>query len=561
MGYKSIEQDIKNPDVTVFQTLYDASQRYCDMPALKFMGKSISYNELVIMTENTAKALIAAGVKPGDVVTFMLPNCPQAVAVYYAINRIGAVANMIHTLSAPVNIAFFINKADSRFIVALDSLYPKIKSACEKINDKITVIYTSVCDEIPLVFKAVYKLKTTGKSPAKITDENAFALKKLIRDGKSVTLPPISYKKNRPSTILYSGGSTGRPKGILLSDYNLNSLAIQVANAVGVKISGKKFLSAIPLFHGFGLGVGIHTFMCSGAQCILVPQFNPDSYIKTMVKEKAELMTIIPSILESFLHTDAFDGKDLSFLKGIFCGADTLTADLENRFNRFLEEHNCNETVRVGYGQSEIIAACLLNPIENVKPGSIGLPLGETKVRIVKPGTFEDVGITESGELLINGPAVMLGYLNEPEETANALKTDTDGQVWLFTGDMCKTDGDGYVYFVQRIKRMIITFGYNVYVVQVEAVINACHAVKASCVVGVKDKLLGETVAACVVADEKTDTVSLHGEIIKVCRERLEEYAVPTNIKFIDRLPITNMGKIDFMNIQKLFEKGKREND
>lgn len=553
MDYKIVYQDFKNPNQTVFDALYEASERYKDNYAIGFMGKNISYTDLVAGVEKTARALVEAGVKQGDTVTFMLPNCPQAVMVYYAISRIGAVSNMIHTLSSPENIAFYMNKAKSRHIVMLDTLYPKIKAATEKLNNDITVIYTSIADEMAPIMKMGYKLKTMKNKPEKIVASNAISLKELMKKSGNRKLPEITYEKDRVATIFYSGGSTGIPKGICLSDYNMNSLGIQVANSVGYRVHpGQKFLAAMPLFHGFGLGVGIHAFMLNGSQSILVPQFTLDAYVKTMLKEKTNMMAIVPTMLEAILRTNAFDGKDLSFLKGIYCGADAASPDLLKRINAFLKEHNCKEVVREGFGLTETVTACILNPIENVKIGSVGIPMGETKVRIVKPGTFEDVGIMENGEMIISGPSVMMGYLDEPEETAKALRKDKDGKIWLFTGDMCKKDEDGYVYFVQRIKRMIITGGYNVYPTQVEAVINDCECVKASCVVGVKDKLMGQVVVACVVPQKDVDEKKARAEIIKSCKQRLEEYAVPSKIEFLTELPLTNMGKIDFTTMEKI---------
>ena len=558
MEYNLVKQDFTKAETTVFGAMKEASERYKDAPAIGFFGKSFSYTELIEKTEATAKALMEAGVKEGDAVTFMLPNCPQAVMVYYAINRIGAVANMIHTLSTPSNISFYLNKAHSRFIVTLDTLYPKVKEGIKEADESVSVIYTSISDEMPLLTKIGYKLKTAKSKPAPITDENTYNLKDLVKKGTNQSLPVISYEKGRVSAIFYSGGSTGKPKGICLSDYNLNSLAIQTASGVGHRIPGTKFLSAMPLFHGFGLGVGIHTFMNCGAQCILVPQFTLDAYVKTLLKEKTNMLAIVPSMLEAFLHTDAFDGKDLSFLMGIFCGADSAPSNLQERMNAFLKAHNCNEVVREGYGLTETVTCCALNPIENVKIGSVGLPLGETKVRIVKPGTFEDVPTGENGELIINGPSVMLGYLDEPEETAKTLRKDKDGSIWLFTGDMCNMDEDGYVYFVQRIKRMIITNGYNVYPTQVEAVIRECDEVDNVCVVGVKDKLSGQRVVACVVLKEDADKKSAKENIMNKCREKIEAFAVPSKIEFIDEIPLTKMGKTNFTQLEKEMNEKKR---
>ena len=324
MDKELVVQDFKNAETTVFGALAEAAGRYGDAPALGFFGRSVSFNTLIIKIEEVAKALLEAGVKEGDAVTFMLPNCPQAVAVYYAISRVGGIANMIHTLSPPANIVLYMNKVHSRFIVTLDSLYKNVKQATNELDNGITVIYTSIADEMPLLTKIGYKIKTAKTKPERINDVNAYNLKELVSKGAHHILPPVKYEKNRISTILYSGGSTGKPKGICLTDFNMNSLGITAGNRVGYPVGpGIKFLSAMPMFHGFGLAVGIHTFLNIGAQCILVPQFTLDAYIKTLLKEKTNMLAIVPSLLEAFLHSDAFEGKDLSFLKGVFCGADS----------------------------------------------------------------------------------------------------------------------------------------------------------------------------------------------------------------------------------------------
>jgi len=560
MNKAPVIQDFNNAETTTFGALLDAAKRYNDAPAIGFFGKSFSYNTLIAKTEAVAKALLEAGVKQGDAVTFMLPNCPQAVMVYYAINRIGAVANMIHTLSAPQNIAFYLNKAHSRFVVTLDAFYPRAKEAFETVDTPVTVIYTSISDEMSPITRIGYKIKTAKSKPQPITDKNAISLKALIAKGANRTLPPIFYEKDRVSAIFYSGGTTGKPKGICLSDYNINILAIADANGVGHPLKpGKKFLSAMPLFHGYGLIVGIHTFINNGTQCILVPQFTMDAFVKTLLKEKTNYMAIVPSLLEAFLRSDAFDGKDLSFLEGIFFGADSASAELQNRVNAFLKEHNCNEAVREGYGLTEAGASCFMNPVDNIKIGSVGLPTGETVCRVVKPGSFEDVPIGENGELIVNGPNVMLGYLDEPEETADTLRKDRDGSVWLFTGDLCRMDEDGYVYFVQRIKRMIVTSGYNVYPTQVEKIIRECDCVDGVCVVGVKDRLLGQRVAACVVLKDGYDQKQAREEIINHCKKSIEEFAIPTKIEFFDELPLTNMGKVNFTEMERIMNEKKKE--
>ncbi len=552
MGYKYSDQNFKNEDATLFGALKEAADRFPGEPAIGYFGRTFVFSQLTETIEATAKGLLAAGVAQRDRVTFMLPNCPQAVAVFYAISRIGAVANMIHPLSSAEEITYFLDKADSRCIVTLDSFCDKVQKAAEKSKNDVQIIYTSVAEYMPLLIKIGYVWKTRRNKPHIPEGENLCSLESLIKRGEGRALPDVVYKRDSLAVILYSGGSTGLPKGICLSDNNMNALGIQVANAAGYPVApGFKFLSAMPFFHGFGLGVGLHTILCNGAQSILVPQFTLDSYVSTLLKEKTNMLAIVPSMLEAFLRTDAFDGKDLSFLQGIFGGADSVSVSLLQRMDVFLKEHGCSERVREGYGLTEAVTCCLLNPKDLVKAGSIGLPLGDMECKIVKPGTFEELPVGEHGELILSGPTVMLGYLDDPEETAKALRQGPDGKRWLFSGDLCYTDADGYFYFVQRLKRLIITNGYNVSPVQVENVIAGAEGVDAVCVVGVKDPLSGQRITACVVPHEGADTKALRREILRVCKERLADYAVPVKIVFLPGLPLTKMGKVDYMRIEK----------
>ena len=547
--YKAV-QDFQNAETTIFGALQEAANRYPTAPAIGFFGRVVSFHGLILDIENTARALLSVGIKAGDAVTFMLPNCPQAVSVFYAINRIGAVANMIHTLSSAEEIAYYLRKANSRYIVVLDSLIEKVQEAAKDFKG-IRMICTSITDEMPVILRLAAAIKKHGKGASPTKEKGLYSLKKLKRQRNDCPLPPLQYKKDQAAVIFYSGGSTGLPKGVCLSDYNVNSLGVQVADSVGHRLKpGLKFLSAMPLFHGFGLGVGIHAFICNGVECVLVPQFTLDAYVKTLLKEKTNMLAIVPSMLEAFLRSEAFDGKDLSFLKGVFCGADAAPVELQERMNAFLKAHNCSEMVREGYGLTETVTACVLNPLGGVKPGSIGIPMRETRCRIVKPGTFEDLPTRACGELIVASPSVMLGYLDEPEETAKTIRVE-NGERWLFTGDMCYVDEEGYLYFVQRIKRMIITNGYNVYPLQVEQIVNSVPGVRSSCAVGVKDRLTGQRVVVCVVPTGDADEVRLRMDIMRECRKRLAQYAVPTGIQILSAFPLTKMGKIDFTRLEK----------
>lgn len=539
----------ENPNKTIFQALLDISELFPDYYALCFYGRRITYKELIKNIEITANALINAGVKKGDTVTFMLPNCPQAVYLYYAVNRIGAIANMIHTLSAIDTIVFSVNKAQSRFVVTIDSLCENVKDAKKHLNEDLTIIYTNIVDEMSEQAKIAFAKKNEGTTVPTITD--CIYFKELIEHSVNVDLPKISYDIDAVATILYSGGTTGTSKGICLSNKNINAMICEQVGILGLPIvAGKKILCVMPFFHGYGLAYGLHAHLCSGFQCVILPKFDFDECIDTVLKEKINILSAVPSFFETFLRSDEFEGKDLSFIESLTCGGDSVSLELQKRFNLFLKEHDSRAKLREGYGLTESVTACIVNPKNDVRAGSMGIPLGDTKVRIVKPGTFEDLSDGEKGEMILSGSVIMLGYLDEPGETNKVLKKDIDGTTWLYTGDMCYLK-DGYVYFVQRIKRMIITSGYNVYPIEVEKVINQCECVNSSCVIGIKNKLLGQTVAACIILNNGYDEHQSRIDIINMCKMHLDAYAVPTKIVFVNEFPLTKVGKIDFMTLEK----------
>jgi long-chain acyl-CoA synthetase len=241
------------------------------------------------------------------------------------------------------------------------------------------------------------------------------------------------------------------------------------------------------------------------------------------------------------------DNVDLSFLEGMFCGGDSLTVEQKKKIDRFLADHNAHIMVREGYGLTECVTASCLTPKDTYKEGSIGLPFPDMTYAIVKPGTDDVLPYGEEGEIILRGPSVMKGYLNDPEETAHTLKRLKDGNTWLYTGDLGMMDPDGYVYFRQRIKRMIITNGYNVYPGNLENALDQCPEVDYSCIIGVKDQRRGQRVRAYVVLNKGYEpTDKTRSSIIEQLKLKVSAYALPREIIFRDELPRTLVGKVAY---------------
>lgn len=548
--YGDTPKTIEYPQKTMYQMIQDAAKRFPNNCAYEFMGKKTTYAEFLHRVDLTAKALLELGIQKGDRVTICMPNSPQGVDCFYACNRIGAVSNMIHPLSAPQEIRFYLDFSHSKAVLTLDQFYPKIASIENELKEPIKVLVARIWEELPPALAVGYRLTTGRKIPKLPKKSNCILWSDALAMGRrrKDPLPDDGGQANDGASILYSGGTTGTTKGILLSNLNFNALAMQTIAASGfAPIDGMKMLSVMPLFHGFGLGVGIHTPLIGGATCILVPQFTVKTYAKLLVKKKPNIIPGVPTLFEALLRADNLEGADLSFLKGMFCGGDSLSIELKKKVDTFLKEHKATIQVREGYGTTECVTASCLTPLNYYRSGSIGIPFPDTYYKIVKPGTTEEVPPNTDGEICISGPTVMLGYVDNPEETAHTLRRHVEGRIWLHTGDLGFMDADGFVYFRQRIKRMIVTSGYNVYPSQLENIIDGHPKVLLSCVIGVKDPYKIQKVKAFVVLRPGIEpTQEVKEELLAYCREHIAKYAMPYDIEFRPELPKTLVGKVAY---------------
>ena len=532
---------------SMFEAVEIIAQKYPKNVAFDFMGKSTTYKELVEQIETCAKALKTIGIREGDKVTIAMPNCPQAIYLFYAVNLVGGIANMVHPLSAEKEIEFYLNDSESITAITLDQFYHKFE-AIRKNTKIVNIIIASIRDALAEPIRSGYML-TEGRKIQKIPeDAPVIRWKDFMRLSRCCF---YNYKVQRtgddPAVILYSGGTTGTTKGILLTNKNFNALGQQVIAANPMFRPGDKMLAAMPIFHGFGLGVCIHTMLTQGGRCILVPRFTPKTYAKDLVKKRCNFVAGVPTLYEALLRLPDMDGADLSCLKGVFSGGDSLSIELKKKLDKFLYDHKATVQVREGYGTTETVTACCLTPSHMYKEGSIGLPFPDTYIKIVEPGTDRELPYGQEGEILLAGPTVMREYVHHPEETAQALRTHDDGLTWVYTGDLGSMDVQGFVYFKGRAKRMIVTSGYNVYPAQIENILDANELVQMSCVIGVPDSYKMQKVKAfikLVPGVEPSDAT--RQSILAYCRKHIAKYAMPYDIEFRDDLPKTLVGKVAY---------------
>jgi long-chain acyl-CoA synthetase len=272
-----------------------------------------------------------------------------------------------------------------------------------------------------------------------------------------------------------------------------------------------------------------------------------------IAKKRPSFIAGVPALYEHVIRSKWLQKADLSCLRGIFCGGDTLPIESKEKIDKFLKEHNCSYPIREGYGCTECVAATTITPDDDYRPGTVGIPMPDVLYKIVIPGTDERQPYGEVGEICISGPELMIYYYNNPEETEKTIRQHADGLRWLHTGDLGYMDSDGFIYFKQRLKRMIVTSGYNVYPSQIENVLNYHPDVQASCVIGVPDKIRGSKVWAYIVPEKG---VSKDGQTVKklkaYCKENIAKYAIPREYRFVDVLPRTKINKIDYRALERL---------
>lgn len=533
---------------SMYDKVAQIAVNYPDYIAYDFMGGKVKYKDFIRKVDECARALAAIGVKEGERVTICMPNAPQAVIMFYAINKVGAIANMVHPLSSEKEIEFYLKESASVVCITLDQFYGKFENIRGNVPLR-SLILTSIKDVLSPIKRKGYYLAEGRKIKKVPANAEIVWWEKFLRDGNNYHGPyHVERKSEDPAVILYSGGTTGTTKGILLSNLNFNALSQQIIATNPMFKPGDKMLAVMPIFHGFGLGVCIHSMLASGGRCLLIPRFNPQSYAKLLKKHKPNFIAGVPTLYEALLRLKTLDGVDLSCLKGVFSGGDSLSIELKKRFDTFLKEHNATIPVREGYGTTECVTASCLTPSHWAKEGSIGLPFPDTFYKIVKPGTEDEVAYGEEGEICLAGPTVMMEYINNPEETANTLRRHADGLTWVHTGDLGMMDEDGFIYFRQRIKRMIVTSGYNVYPSQIENVLDAHEYVHMSCVIGVPDPLKMQKVVAFVVLKPglKVTEEEARQAILEHCSRYVAKYAMPADIQFRDDMPKTLVGKVAY---------------
>lgn len=548
--YTDEEFNIKIPNISLYKQVLNSSIKYQNNIAYKYLGKKVLYKKFIKQIDECAISFKKLNVKKGDIITICMPNIPEALISFYALNKLGAIANMVHPLSAEEEIKEALTSTNSKYLIMTDMFYHKVKNIIKNTNVN-KVIMASPASSMKLLLKIGYKLINIKKNERYPRDGFFISWESFIRKSLFSKIKiEDKYGKDTPAVILHSGGTSGKPKNVVIQNRAFILGAKQESIMLKKLNSGDSCLAIMPNFHGFGLSVCMHTPLTLGCYTILIPQFDSKKFDILFNKEKPTCVLGVPTLFEALMSNNNVENLDLSFLKYVISGGDTLSKTMEDKINNYLKEHNSSAIITQGYGMTEALAAVTLaiDPIN--KSGSVGIPLPGNYVKIINPSTRKTNPYNVVGEICINTKALMMGYLNNESETNEALQIHKDGHVWLHTGDLGFMDEDGFVFYKGRSKRMIISSGYNVYPSHIEEVIESHPKVLQCTVVGMKHPYKQEVPKAFIVLKEGYHGLFVKAEIKDYCKKNLAKYMVPYEFVYRKNLPKTKLGKVDFKKLE-----------
>ena len=557
-------------DMIIYDWIFNRNANRMDETAISYFGNKISYKQLKEKIDEVAKAFVKLGVKKGDIVTLMMPNIPENTASIYALNKIGAIANMVDLRAKDDELVYYLNEVNSKLVVATDLFLDNINKVIDQTNVE-NIIVASPADSLPPVIKQLYMFKT--KDNKLELDEKHILWKDFETKGNEMPdVESVPFESNSGICILHTSGTTGKPKGVVLTNENFNSMTVEYQNS-GLDFSiGDKFFSQVPPFLAYNVILATHLPLSLGIKIIMVPDYQPEKFAENIMKHKTEHAIAGPADWENFLHNPkvikAAKGpfklirkNRFKFLKTLASGGDKFNDQVKQDVNETLANQGCNSHVIEGYGMTEVgSAACTNLPNCNV-PKSVGVPLPLMNICIYDNELEKELQYGQTGEICFSGPTVMKEYYNNVEATDEILKEHSDGQMWLHSGDLGYITEDGVLFIEGRSKRIIVRHdGFKVSPFEIEQVILEHGDVKNCCVVGAFDiehNRGSVPVANIVLKDEITKTEEeILEEIALLCESKIVEIHMPEKYVLVKELPLTKVGKVDYRALEKQYEEG-----
>ena len=545
-------------DLSMYQALLVMANKYPNDLALFYQGTKLTFKSLIKRINETADIIYhQLGIRENDVVLISQPNIPETVVLFYAVNKIGAISNLIHPFTPFNQVKEIMEKTNTKVAFLFEQRIAKEVDKYRELANKVYV--TRIEDDLPFFKKLCYHIFMNFRIRKKLGKKKDINFKgfNYVIDLKATNkeTPVVPLNENKCSVLLPSGSTTGKPKTICLNDRSFNYIAMHSDIFMSLnkeELRGHKMLSILPSFHGFGLCMTMHAPLVNGFASILIPRFRVKKVVKVMNKIKPTAICGVPTIYEKLLMEQSFvNSKSLKHLRCCFCGGDTLSNELLNNFNDVMRQAGSNARLFQGYGLTEAIAVNCVNTFETSRGGSLGKPIPNASFKIVDE-SGKELPNNQVGEIILKSEAVMLGYYKDEEATKECLK---DG--YLYTGDLGYMDDDGYIYFKSRKKRVVKVSGVAVFPSEVEQVVGAMPEVNSCAAVSIPDTKLQNSIKVLVVSNYE-DKSTLKEKIIETCRKYLIKWSVPTEIEFKDSLPLTSLGKVDFNYLQQ--EEDKKNN-
>ena len=551
--YDKKEISVELPKCLAYDRLNDIVQNsgINSDKAIEYYGFSCTFDEMLKKIEDYASSFAASGIKEGDYVTVISVSIPETIFILYALNYIGAVANMIDPRMDSGNIEKFIDKANSKVLVVLENVWSKVESVSKRMD---LVIVQSATQSLPKL-KGVFQ-KLTTKLPKIEKRDNIISCLDFEKRGLGFKAKKAEYKPNAPAFVVRTGGTTGLSKGVVLTNDSINAVSANFTQSWLDRGRGKTLLNFLPIAASYGIVCGVHVAFTLGFGTILIPMFDPNDFANLVAKYKPNIIVGVPVFYEKMMNNPRMKNMDLSFINTMAAGGDSLNMALYEKLDAFRIAHNVPYPLAQGYGMSEVSSAVAVGLETIHKDGSVGIPGPYTTIGIFDPDSNEELPYNEVGEVCISGPTLMKEYLGEPEETQNIMKLHSDGKLWVHSGDLGYLDEDGFLFISGRIKRTIVRFdGHKSYPIQIETVVCEREDVLNCCVIPVKDLDHPQGELPLIIAEvnkgKDFDESSLRKEILNYCKDKIEDRSQPVSVVFVDDIPMSANSKNDFKALTK----------
>ncbi len=565
VGYASIDKPwlgnyseeailFENEKTYTYDNMRKNNLNHQDRLALKYFGKQLTYRELFEKIDTVTKSFLAYGIKKGDIITLALPNIPENLYSFYALNRIGAIVNFIDLRLKGDKLVDAINCTDSKFILATDLFLDNLNEIVDQTNLE-KVVVCSPFDSIPVVGSAI---KLTKPKPIML-DDRYIKWKNFEKIGKNLDIEP-EYTPTYDDVvcILHTSGTTGKPKGVMLTNRNFIEMVSQVRYSGLKQEAGGVFLNQVPPFLAYNILSATNNPLTMGLTIDMLPDYVPEKFADNILKHKPQHVIAGPADYNNMLENPKIAKSDLSFLVTAISGSDKNDEIKKEQMDDLLHSCGCTEHILEGYGMTEVGAAAVLNLPDKTVPGSVGVPLRNVNLCIYDNDKEQELGYGQVGEICLSGPTTMVGYYKNEEETKNIMRIHKDGTCWIHTGDLGYVDKDGVLFIKGRMKRIIVNHeGFKISPLDLEKVITSTGLVKSCCVTGVKDREMGRgflPVANIVLADNEMSVSDIIEAIQARCKSELGERYQPADYIVQEELPLTDVGKVDYRKLTELNE-------